>query len=81
MPGKLGDGCWAQLYDGENFQGNQLTLVGPVDMSNMRTAFGTDSSGEFDSIMAGPRATVTVYDNEIACAGAACSLRPRGWRQ
>jgi hypothetical protein len=60
----LGDGCWARLYDGANFRGNQLSLVGPVDMPNMRTAFGTDWGGEFDSIQVGPKASVTVYDNE-----------------
>lgn len=60
----LGNGCWARLYDGTNFQGNQLSLVGPVDMPSMRTAFGTDWGGEFDSIAVGPKATVTVYDNE-----------------
>lgn len=60
----FGNGCWARLHDGENFRGNQLTLVGPVDMPNMRTAFGTDWGGEFDSIVVGPKATVTVYDNE-----------------
>lgn len=60
----FGNGCWARLYDGQNFQGNQLTVVGPTDMPNMRTAFGTDWSGEFDSAQIGPKATVTVYDNE-----------------
>jgi hypothetical protein len=33
-------------------------------MPNMRTAFGTDWSGEFDSIQVGPKARLTVYDNE-----------------
>jgi hypothetical protein len=33
-------------------------------MPNMRTAFGTDWSGSFDSVAVGPKATVTVYDNE-----------------
>ena len=60
----FGDGCWVRLYDRTNFSGNQLSLVGPVDMPNMRTAFGTDWGGEFDSIAVGPKATVTVYDNE-----------------
>jgi hypothetical protein len=60
----FGNGCWARLYEDENFQGNQLSLIGPQDMSNMRTAFGTDWSGDFESIQVGPRATVTVYDNE-----------------
>ena len=60
----FGNGCWARLYDGQNFQGNQLTVVGPTDMPNMRTAFGTDWSGEFDSVQVGPKATLTLYDNE-----------------
>jgi len=60
----FGNGCWANLYDSTDFQGNQLQLVGPVDMPNMRTAFGTDWSGQFDSIKVGPKATLTVYDNE-----------------
>lgn len=60
----LSDGCWARLYDSTDFKGNQLTLVGPVDMPNMRTAFGTDWSGQFDSLQTGPKATLTVFDNE-----------------
>lgn len=58
------NGCWARLYDSTDFQGNELQLVGPVDMPNMRTAFGTDWSGQFDSIAVGPKARLTVYDNE-----------------
>lgn len=56
--------CWARLYTDENFHGDQLSLVGPVDMPNMRTPFGRDWSGEFESIAVGPKATVTIYDNE-----------------
>ena len=64
MDEKLGNGCWARLYDGEQFKGDMLTLVGPVDMPDMRTAFGKDWGGSFDSIAVGPKATLTVYDNE-----------------
>ena len=60
----LGNGCWARLYDGQNFSGATLSLVGPIEMPNMRTPFGTDWSGEFDSVAVGPKARVTVYDNE-----------------
>lgn len=56
--------CWARLHTEDNFRGDQLSLVGPVDMPNMRTPFGRDWSGEFESIAIGPKATVTVYDNE-----------------
>lgn len=58
------NGCWARLYDSTNFRGNTLSLVGPVDMPDMRTAFGTDWSGQFDSVEVGPKARLTVYDNE-----------------
>lgn len=58
------NGCWARLYDSTDFRGNTLALVGPVDMPDMRTAFGTDWSGQFDSIAVGPKARLTVYDNE-----------------
>jgi hypothetical protein len=58
------NGCWVRLHDSTDFKGNQLSLVGPIDMPNMRTAFGTDWSGQFDSIEVGPKARVTVYDNE-----------------
>lgn len=58
------NGCWARLYDSTDYKGDRLALVGPIDMPNMRTAFGTDWSGDFDSIQTGPKATLTVYDAE-----------------
>ena len=61
---KLGDGCWVRLYDGQSFKGDMLTVVGPADMPHMRTVFGRDWSGTFDSVATGPKATATVYDNE-----------------
>ena len=56
------DGCWARLYEGDNFEGDSFTLVGPVDLSNMQGPFGVDWS-DTSSIEAGPKAAVTVYDN------------------
>lgn len=55
-------GCWAQLYDDENYRGDRFTLVGPVDMPNMSGPFGVNWS-DIDSIRTGPAATVTIYDN------------------
>lgn len=60
----FGEGCWARLYDGQNYEGNQLTVLGPGNMPNLRTGFGRDWSGSFDSLHVGPKATLTVYDNE-----------------
>lgn len=59
---RLGNGCWVRFYDGNNYKGSTLTLVGPVDMPKM------DVPGpvwrDWDSAIVGPKATVTTYDNE-----------------
>ena len=58
---KLGNGCWARLYDGGNFTGSQYVLVGPVDVAAMRDGIGLNE--KYDSVVVGPKATLTVYDN------------------
>lgn len=57
-------GCWAKFYDDRNFTGDQLTLVGPVDMADMTGPFGIDWKGKISSVETGPKARVLVYDNE-----------------
>lgn len=58
----MAKGCWVRFHSDENFRGQSLTLVGPVDMPNM------DAPGavwqNWESAVVGPRATVTTYDNE-----------------
>ncbi|MCD6679038.1 MAG: hypothetical protein LT102_00035 [Burkholderiaceae bacterium] len=58
---RYANGCWARLYDSTDFKGNQLTLVGPVDMPDMKQ-FGIDWAGQFDSVAMGPKAKLTAYD-------------------
>lgn len=58
---KLGDGCWARLYDGGNYTGSQYVLVGPVEVPAMRDGLGINE--KYDSVVVGPKATLTVYDN------------------
>lgn len=57
-------GCWAKFHDGENFSGDMLTLMGPVDMPDMKGPFGIDWKGKISSVETGPKARVMVYDNE-----------------
>jgi hypothetical protein len=59
---KLANGCWARLYQDENFRGDLLSVVGPVDIPNSRVA-GFEWGRRFDSVIVGPKATVTAYDN------------------
>lgn len=56
-------GCWVEMYSQENFEGDE-TLVGPVDMAKMQGPFGFNWENEVESIKTGPKATVTIYDNE-----------------
>lgn len=51
-----GEGCWARLYDAENFIGHNVTLAGPAEMPNME--------GTFRSIEVGPSATVVTFSEE-----------------
>jgi len=50
------EGCWARLYDAENFIGHSLTLVGPAEMPNM--------DGTFRSIEVGPQATLVTFSDD-----------------
>ncbi len=53
---RTGEGCWARLYDAENFIGHNVTLAGPAEMPNME--------GTFRSIEVGPSATVVTFSEE-----------------
>jgi hypothetical protein len=57
-------GCWAKFYDDQNYAGDNLTLLGPVDMPDMTGPFGIDWKGKISSVETGPHARVLVYDNE-----------------
>lgn len=60
---KMATGCWARFYDDENFEGDQLTLIGPVDLPDMKF-HRRFYWGGLDSVVVGPKATVAIYDDE-----------------
>ena len=49
-------GCWAKLYDAENFGGHQVTLVGPTEVPKLE--------GTFLSLEVGPSAVVMTFADE-----------------
>lgn len=57
-------GCWAKLYNEKNYMGDSFTLVGPIDMANMRGPFGISWEDKIRSMETGPKASVTIFDNE-----------------
>ncbi len=60
------NGCWARIYDQENYLGDTLTLAGPTALPDMDTNgfFGLNWDDRVDSVELGPKATLTVFDNE-----------------
>jgi hypothetical protein len=68
------DGCWARLYKRINFEGDALTLLGPVYAPNVWTGGGFAWDPEFESIAVGPDATLAMYgqrkfENKMATFG------------
>lgn len=57
-------GCWARIYSGPNYTGDTLTLTGPVSLADMSGPFGLNWDDKVDSLEMGPKATLTVFDNE-----------------
>jgi hypothetical protein len=80
MPARIVDdkgfagGCWVHFYDGIDFRGRQLTLVGPLDLANMKET--GEPWRDWDSVVVGPKARVTTYDAENF-QGPAAKLEPR----
>lgn len=60
----LADGCWARLYDGTNYQGEMLSLVGPVNVAGPGVGTSFALGRKYDSVMVGPKATLAVFDNK-----------------
>lgn len=57
---ELAGGCWVRFHDDKHFRGDSLTLAGPLDVARMPAGVWRD----WDSVVVGPRANVTIYDNE-----------------
>lgn len=61
----LAKGCWVRLYPEPNFQGmDDLTIAGPISLPSLHTPVGIDWKHKTESLLVGPKATVTVYENQ-----------------
>jgi hypothetical protein len=57
-------GCWAKMYDAENYAGESLTLAGPTTINDMSGPFGINWDDRVESVQTGPQALLTVFDDE-----------------
>ncbi len=56
-------GCWVDLYEKPDFSGAHVRLKGPLKLRNMRSVEGANWQSRIDSLKAGPKAKVVIYEN------------------
>ena len=61
-------GCWASFYDERNFNGDSLTLVGPVELQTLDKGSARQLKRDIKSIVTGPRATLVLYQKQFLSA-------------
>lgn len=61
----LASGCWVRLYDKTNYRGTMFTLTGPISIRSLDPGAitGAEFGRNFDSVLVGPSATLTIWDN------------------
>ncbi len=55
--------CWAQFFDKPHYQGNSFRLDGPKKLTRLTNINGGNWDKKIESIIVGPEATVTVFEN------------------
>jgi hypothetical protein len=72
----LAKGCWVRLFPEPDFQGvDDLTIAGPISLPSLHTPVGIDWKHKTESLLVGPKAIVTVYENQ-AYRDKAATLQP-----
>src|SRR5439155_25182562 len=61
-------GCWASFYEQPNFNGDSLTLIGPVELQTLDRGSATQLKRDIKSVVTGPRATLVVYQKQMLSA-------------
>ena len=65
---QMRDGCWASFYEDRNFNGDSLTLIGPVELQSLDSGSARQLKRDVKSVVTGPRATLVVYQKQLLSA-------------
>jgi hypothetical protein len=65
---QMRSGCWASFYDDRNFNGDSLTLIGPVELETLDKGSAKQLKRDIKSVVTGPRATLTLYEKQFLSA-------------
>ncbi len=56
--------CWAEFYEDAQFKGSSFRLQGPAYKRNLVNVKGENWDKRIESVLVGPKATVTVFENK-----------------
>jgi len=65
---QMRSGCWASFYEERNFNGDSLTLIGPVELQTLDRGSASQLKRDIKSVVTGPRATLVVYQKQMLSA-------------
>jgi hypothetical protein len=65
---QMRNGCWATFYDDRSFNGDSLTLIGPVELTTLDRGSARQLRRDIKSVVTGPRATLTLYEKQFLSA-------------
>jgi len=61
----LARGCWAWMFPDKNYRGNDsIAVAGPAEVKSLHTPEGLDWHSKAESLIVGPKASLTVYEVE-----------------
>lgn len=55
--------CWVEFFENSQYSGKHFRLDGPIQLGNLRSVDGDNWESRIDSIKVGPKAQVTVFEN------------------
>ena len=56
--------CWVDFYDDAMYKGNTFRVTGPARLKNLSNINGANWDKRIESIIIGPNATLTVFENK-----------------
>ena len=65
---QMRSGCWASFFGEPNFNGDSLTLIGPVELQTLDKGSAQQLKRDIKSVVTGPRATLTLYEKQFLSA-------------
>lgn len=61
----LARGCWVWMFPDKNYKGkDSIAVAGPADIRSLHTPVGLDWHHKAESLIVGPKASLTVYEVE-----------------